>query len=465
MSMQILHPQPSSNGGIGIPQLYEEIDQIELGSKSIGKLKTFLRSSKLFLQENNDNDMHERLKISLKNLLPKVLQIQDIDTKLKNKLTKKINFLIGYDLNFTDDFRHHFVQNLKDGNYKECNLDHNNYIKRFDIRGPYAAIMFPDHTINLYDLNTQKMIWSRNPGLKGTFAEIKIAGDYVLVHNVDTLNENFDSSDENELRMKIMDIKNGNIENSIKLDTDQTLIIGDRIFCLRLDGKVDVWAINGKPFEPIQLKNSEIHIPTFVGSERFLVLYDEDILHIYDRDKNEVKLKALGDMKASCIHIDGSRLFFEGAKEGTFKFCGIDLETPDVLNIDTNLDKLEISKIMTHEGRVFVGFLSGVVAFFDKAEQKFYPLCKHPNGIIDLVIDGKVLYSASNTGWDTMIKVNASDLDTSEIIATMSLPPRTKYSFGSEKIHCASENTFTEYDYCIPPKEKSQSNDGEMLVC
>jgi hypothetical protein len=518
--------QTNSNSS-PIEKLYNQIlilNQLELETEyNLKLLKKVIKFSKIYLPENTHSNNYKLLKQALSVLLAKIPKIPNINENILKNLANKLNFIINPPkLNICselrnrerhkqlclEDFKHNNVlQNMQNNNCKKLTFINEEHLKKFAIREPYAATMAASHMITLYNLDTEKPIWTKDPELKKTYAKIFMAGDSIIVHDIDTPDYENDTSD---LYMKIIDIKNGDILHSIKIDTDQILIIGDRIFCLRWDGKVDVWDIKGKPLKEIQLKSSEIDLPKFVGSEKFLVLFDKGVFHIYNRQKKYLVTKDLKDMKVlenmniSCMHTDGNYLYFaadekinlENKFASTFDnffadlerairashaeahagessdadetssdsyapknslLCVMELENPDVINTYTPNDDsvFEISEIISHNGMVYIGLLSGDVVSLNIAKNKFKTLCSHSNGIDNLAIDGKFLYSTSSGGWDEKIEVQTNNIESKKHLVTIQLPPRSKSFFSLGKVHLIDNNIFNEFNFFTAPKDKS----------
>lgn len=490
-------------------RLHTHINQLssrKLEPEDQNMVHEVLKSSKIYLCDDN-----RVITLAVRNLLLRVFEIKDIDQKLL-KRALKIDFLLNppkpsnickllkkreqnYIRISIDDFKRTCViQNVKDSNYKVTlfkqkhklpqEVDVHDSLMDFDVQGSHAVSLSSNMRITLWNIETEMSEWEPIDLKTKNSApyKIKIVGNSIFYQNVKLIDDDDDdvipelSADplENEMaKMRVIDIKTGRVKYSFKLETDETLFIGNKIFCLLLNGDIAEWDMD-REFKECNLikleKSSEIHLPTFVGSEDYLVLFDDGIFHIHNRQKNcstKIPASTLTDKKISTIHLDGIHLLC--GLEATDNYNGpiffvIDLDRGAIINQYKIPDKAiirvaedepeyEVSEFATHKGKAYVGCLSGELATFNLTKKKI-TLFGHHHATSDLIIDEQILFSVSRIGLRDGLKVKAWDMKSMDLVAKMKFP-FAKLTFASGKIYIADEERILLLDFFTAMKNKS----------
>lgn len=354
----------------GIDQLIEDVRK---GSD----LEQTFKSCLIHLEENNDCEKHEILKSELRLLLPKILEKGDVNSKAHNvsfllnkektvllsKSTNCLSFLQKRELGLPIPLKNYVVAaNMRASRYQETVVTAGGLesVLWLAVQDPYVATVYLNKKIKLWDLDQKKCLWEQEKSV-GT-SEIKMVKDYVIFKNSD-----YESS-----MIEIIDIKTGEIKSSFYIESDEVLLLEDRIFCLRGKDKIDEWDHAGKWIQTIPLEKLSNHdLPHFLGSENFIVVIDaSNEITIHDRQKNrQKKLQLAKEAVISAVHIDKNHLLLGFESSTCPDACVIDLKKRRIVNqFKTATEKKkEVTKIISNKEKMFFGYSTGELILFNAA--------------------------------------------------------------------------------------------------
>lgn len=427
----------------GLDQLIDDV------RKENNLLKTF-KSCLIHLAENNHDEKHQVLKSELKALIPKVLVTGDNLKVLKLAVkvfllnpeikTPKLNISSLENLIVQTNMRIPcYVETVVRNEEPEEELDS---VISLAVLDPLVAIVYANNKIKLWDLDQKKWLW-RQVKPDGS-NEIKMFKDHIIFKN--RLYDVKDRSENGFCKIEVICIKTGDIKPPFYVNSDQVLLMEDRIFCLLENDVIEEWDLDGKRRQSIPLeKRSDQDLPLFLGNERFLVVIDaNNEIIIHDLQKNrQKKLQLSKEAIISSSHIDKYHLICGFESSSCPDACVIDLKSGCIVNqFKTPTEKgKEVTKILSANERIYLGYSTGELAIFNLAENKYYPLGKHLNGISYLFLDEEVLLSGSKEDWNTEMEVKAWDTVSKMHIVDFSLAPLAELAFHSGKLYLADESS------------------------
>lgn len=492
-----------------IERLYsdiKEINQDEFWEDIIPHFSILdLESCLNHLKEDNENELHQKLKSELRAFLPKVLNRESICPKAR-EIANKIHSILYHGTttqetcidsselpplpelqnifqqlkqrelqsrgNFETFRDQTLIQNVEKSNYAKTIFNGGTHpIKEFDVQGNFAATLTTNE-IKIYDLKNEKCLMTiYKTGDDNELMYIKIVNDCVFIKD--------------ECEIRVFDFIKRIEKKSIYCDS-KFCIIGTQIFCMQ-DNRIEELDLNGNFVKSFGEKVGDYI--KFFGSEKFLVCVDLREITIYDLQKNaqrKVALKKNVDGPyISNAYIDGERLicgFSTGITDIQSKIeknnhpdlCVIDLNNGNIINQYrangfTHTTKAPyilplysgcVNSIIKNKEWIFFGHSTGHLVAVDLVEKRHVLAGKQFGGIFYLSIDGQILISASKEDYNNKIEITFWDINSMKKLAEQEIildkPCLPKIFFKSGKLYINNKNSLIQYDYLSQIERKTE---------